>query len=307
MRRFFRVGREEDYSQTHFLTAKCNRLTHEKAVLEREVLVSRERERNLQNDLEALGSRLYKQEQVNVELSIKHDQLVSRLRQEQVEGLVEFLRQRVCVLAEEGSREATVLSLQLEQVNSELLHLLSSEVQLEGLVDELHTEALQRAAAAEGLQAQLHSKTGELEELERSYAKLSVELEEQFSANRRRVTELQEAWEEQASAHQRRVEELQHENAASLRKLQDTAQQFEWLCEQQRHWICCVKRFKDGLSEEKENLVLQVSRLEKEVAQLRHGSPGPNPGQCCPLEDTCSRTSLWVAEEMDALQAQVDK
>ena len=30
MRRFFRVGREEDYSQTHFLTAKCNRLTHEK-------------------------------------------------------------------------------------------------------------------------------------------------------------------------------------------------------------------------------------------------------------------------------------
>ena len=73
-----------------------------------------------------------------------------------VEGLVEFLRQRVCVLAEEGSREATVLSLQLEQVNSELLHLLSSEVQLEGLVDELHTEALQRTVAAEGLQAQLH-------------------------------------------------------------------------------------------------------------------------------------------------------
>ena len=87
------------------------------------------------------------------------------------------------------------------------------------------------------------SKTGELEELERSYAELSVELEEQLSANRRRVIELQEAGEEQPSAHQRRVEELQLENAASLRKLQDTARQFEWLCEQQRHWICCVKRW----------------------------------------------------------------
>ena len=49
--------------------------------------MSRERERSLQNDLEAMGSRLYKQEQVNVELCIKHDQLVSRLRHEQVAAI----------------------------------------------------------------------------------------------------------------------------------------------------------------------------------------------------------------------------
>ena len=139
------------------------------------------------------------------------------------------------------------------------------------------------------------SKTGELEELERSYAKLSVELEEQFSANRRRVTELQEAWEEQASAHQRRVEELQHENAASLRKLQDTAQQFEWLCEQQRHWICCVKRWAAMMGISILSLVLlgrhtektdrfKKDRHRKDKGKQQKGNirreTGPNPSPC---------------------------
>ena len=65
--------------------------------------MSRERERNLQNDLEALGSRLYKQEQVNVELSIKHDQLVSRLRQEQVAAIL------VCLLLLSGCYQAGLI------------------------------------------------------------------------------------------------------------------------------------------------------------------------------------------------------
>lgn len=39
------------------------------------------------------------------------------------------------------------------------------------------------------------------------------------------------------------VRELQQENEGSLRKLQETAEQFEWLCQQQRYWMCCVKRW----------------------------------------------------------------
>lgn len=70
--------------------------------------------------------------------------------------LVVFLQQRVHLVVEESSRDAALLGLQLEQVNSELLHLQRSEVQLEGLVEELHTEDLQRAALTEDLQVQLH-------------------------------------------------------------------------------------------------------------------------------------------------------
>lgn len=39
------------------------------------------------------------------------------------------------------------------------------------------------------------------------------------------------------------VRQLQQENEASLGKLQETAEQFEWLCQQQRYWMCCVKRW----------------------------------------------------------------
>lgn len=54
------------------------------AVLDRDVLVSRERERKLQNDLEVVTARLLHQEQMNVELRMKHNQLISRSLQQQV-------------------------------------------------------------------------------------------------------------------------------------------------------------------------------------------------------------------------------
>lgn len=53
---------------------------------------------------------------------------------------------------------------------------------------------------------------------------------------------LQQELSEQNSAHQKTVLELQHENTASVHKLREMAEQVEWLCEQQRNWICCIKR-----------------------------------------------------------------
>uniref|UniRef100_UPI003AAAB86F uncharacterized protein isoform X2 n=1 Tax=Centroberyx gerrardi TaxID=166262 RepID=UPI003AAAB86F len=283
MRRFFRAHRDEDYSQIQYLTAKCNRLAHEKAVLDRECLLARERERRLQNDLEAVATRLLRQEQIDTQLRIKHDQLISRLHQQQ--DLVEFLQQRVILLAEEASRDAELL----QQVSSELLSLQSSEVQLEGLVEELHAEAQHSAALTESLQEELHGKTVELEELQGSKEALTEELKEL------------------RSAHQRKVRELQQENERSLRKLQETVEQFEWLCEQQRYWMCCVKRFKDCLTEEKETLLQQVSRLEKKVMKLKKSSDGDSPTQTllCPLKDTecCDRRTSWDAEAMADLQS----
>ncbi|XP_071776362.2 uncharacterized protein LOC139927945 isoform X1 [Centroberyx gerrardi] len=282
MRRFFRAHRDEDYSQIQYLTAKCNRLAHEKAVLDRECLLARERERRLQNDLEAVATRLLRQEQIDTQLRIKHDQLISRLHQQQ--DLVEFLQQRVILLAEEASRDAELL----QQVSSELLSLQSSEVQLEGLVEELHAEAQHSAALTESLQEELHGKTVELEELQGSKEALTEELKEL------------------RSAHQRKVRELQQENERSLRKLQETVEQFEWLCEQQRYWMCCVKRFKDCLTEEKETLLQQVSRLEKKVMKLKKSSDGDSPTQTllCPLQDTeCSRRTSWDAEAMADLHS----
>ncbi len=54
------------------------------AALDREFLVSRDREKKLQNDLEAATARLHHQEQLNMELRMKQDQLISRIHQQQV-------------------------------------------------------------------------------------------------------------------------------------------------------------------------------------------------------------------------------
>lgn len=66
---------------------------------------------------------------------------------------VNILQQRLVLLVEESSRDTEVL----RQVGSELLCLQSSEVKLEGLVEELHAEAQHRTAVAESLQAELHA------------------------------------------------------------------------------------------------------------------------------------------------------
>ena len=66
---------------------------------------------------------------------------------------MDLLQRRVGLLVEDGSRDADLL----RQVSSELLCLQSSEVKLEGLVEELHAEAQHRAGVAEVLQRELQA------------------------------------------------------------------------------------------------------------------------------------------------------
>ncbi|XP_044060988.1 protein BCAP isoform X2 [Siniperca chuatsi] len=285
MRRFFQAHRDEDHSQIQYLTAKCTRLAHDKAVLDREFLVSRDRERKLQNALEATTTRLLHQEQLNMELRMKHDQLISRIHQQQ--DLVDLLQQRVVLLAGESFRDGELL----RQVGSELLCLQSSEVKLQGLVEQLHAEAQHRAVVADSLQAELRSKTVELEELQETNKTLTEELKDL------------------RTAHQKKVRELQQENEGSLGKLQETAEQFEWLCQQQRYWMSCVKRFKDCLMKERE--ALRVLMLEKNAEKPRKSlhDDCPTQGVLCPLQDSkcCDSRTSWDAGAVADLESQVDK
>nr|XP_046262912.1 golgin subfamily A member 6-like protein 4 isoform X2 [Scatophagus argus] len=287
MRRFFRTHRDEDYSQIQYLTAKCTRLAHDKAVLDREFLVSRDRERRLHNDLEAVTARLCHQEQLNTQLGMKQDELIGRIHQQQ--ELVDLLQQRVVLLVKESCRDGELL----QQVSSELLFLQSSEVKLEGLVKELHAEAHHRAVVAESLLAELRSKAVELERLQETNKTLTEELEEL------------------RATHQKEVRELQQENETSLGKLQETAEQFEWLCQQQRYWMGCVKRFKDCLMEERETLLRQVRMLEKKAKKLKKNlhDDSSEESVLCPLQDTecCDSITSWDVDAEADLASQVDK
>ncbi|KAE8277860.1 hypothetical protein D5F01_LYC15313 [Larimichthys crocea] len=304
MRRFFRANREEDYSQIQYLTAKCTRLAHDKAVLDREFLLSRDRERRLQNELEVVTARLHHQEQLNMELRMGQDQLVSKLHQQQY--LVDLLQQRVVLLVKESSRDEELL----RQVGSELLCLQSSEVKLEGLVEELHAEAHRSAVVAEGLQAELHAEAQHravlTESLKAELCSKTMELEDLQDTNKTLIKELQDL----RRAHQKEVNELQLQNEGSLGKLQETAEQFEWLCQQQRYWMCCVKRFKYSLMEERETLLQQVSMLEKKAEKLESlHVDSPTQNVFCPLQDTtcCDSITSWDADAEADLESQVEK
>ncbi|XP_062250577.1 GRIP and coiled-coil domain-containing protein 2 isoform X2 [Platichthys flesus] len=305
MRRFFRAQRDEDFSQIQYLTAKCTRLAHDKGILDRELLVSRERERRLQSDLEAATARLFHQEQLNVELRMRQDQLSGRIHQQQ--DLVLFLQQRVVLLVEESCRDVELL----RQVGSDLLCLQSSEVKLGGLVEELNREAQHKAAVAEGLRADLHGEARRraalTEGLQAELHSKTLELEEQRDVN----TTLREELEDRSRAHQKEVGELQQENEGSLRKLQETAEQFEWLCEQQRSWMSCVKRFKQSLMEERDALLQQVNKLQKKIKKLTSRSRGVRPTRSlrCPLQDTvsCEGVTSWDADEGTDLESPGEK
>ncbi|KAM6923417.1 uncharacterized protein FYW49_005846 [Xenentodon cancila] len=303
MRRFFKAQRDEDYSQIQYLTAKCTRLAHDKAALDREFLVSREKERKLQNDLEAATSRLLQQEQLNVALRRNQEHLICRIREQQ--ELVDLLQRRVVLLVRENSQDTELL----QQVSSELLCLQSSEVKLEGLVEELHAEAQHRAGVAESLQRELraeaHRRAAVTEDLHTELRSKTMELEELQNTNKVLKKELRELH----RAHKKEVEELQQENDGSLRKLQETAEQFEWLCQQQRYWMCCVKRFKDSLMEERQTLMQQINVLEKKLEKQKGSHDGsPTQSLLCPLQDaeSCDSITLWGGDAVADLESQVE-
>ncbi|KAG5845465.1 hypothetical protein ANANG_G00139410 [Anguilla anguilla] len=431
MKRFFGTHRDEDYGQVRYLTAKCSRLAQEKAVLEREFLVAGERERTLRKDLETVSRQLCQQEQLNVELSITQDQLLSQTHQQK--ELMEFLQQHLRRTVEEGSRDTGLLGLQLEQLCTEMQQLQDTEAQLEGLVEELHRENQSRAAQADVLNAQLDSRFQELEAQQNSHQETILELEAlkicyheilleldrvrtshqetimemdslqtshqetlldldaletthqetvleldaleathqvtlleleslkslhmqtalelqtlrrshqekvlelmglrgshketvaELEALQRSHQENVEELQELRSSHEVTVQELQQENQNSLRKLQETAEQFEWLCDQQRNWMCYVKRYKVSMSGEKEALLKQMGRMEKELITLRKSSseeggetqhevssstPTETETQHCESETTDTEDygfTMWDSDIMSDLQTEVEK
>ncbi|KAF6725519.1 hypothetical protein FQA47_016478 [Oryzias melastigma] len=272
MRRFFRAHRDEDYSQIQYLTAKCTRLAHDKAVLDREFLVSREKERKLQNDLEAVSSRLLQQEHLNVELVMNQDKLLRRIQEQQ--ELLNLLQQRVLQLAEESRRDVALL----QEVGAELHCLQSSEGELQGLVEELFVELQHRASLSEKLQAELLRREEELEDLHDTNQGLTEELKE-----------LHRTHQEETRDQRTQVTELQLQNDRSLRKLQETAEQFEWLCQQQRCWMSCVKRWKESLVEDRQTLLRHICKLEEKAESPRKSSHDATQSLPWPLVESCDR------------------
>ncbi|XP_060758490.1 GRIP and coiled-coil domain-containing protein 2 [Neoarius graeffei] len=283
MRRFFQVQRDEDYSQIQYLTVKCNRLAREKAMLETECMLSRERVWVLQVELETVCLQL-------------------RQKENTIQELTKKLQHQQHPVSES---DAALLSVHLESISSELQYLQSTEKQLIGFVDKLHQEAQDATKKAEDLEVQLHQEAElhawQTDNLQKELERKSHDLQELQKAH----DALQQELSEHNCTRQKTVLELECENATSVHKLREMAERVEWLCEQQRNWICCIKRFKDCLNDEKEALVLQVNRLQEELLDLRKKSKS----EMTDGEDTEPKVhcSSWDVDAMLDLQVEADK
>eukprot|EP00064_Thunnus_orientalis_P005554 superscaffoldBa00000549_g5568 len=88
------------------------------AMLERDFLVSREKERKLQNDLEAVTAQLFHQEQANMELRMKQDELISTIHQKQIEEKHSLDLQFKTVEVERLQDTNTTLAEELEELHN---------------------------------------------------------------------------------------------------------------------------------------------------------------------------------------------
>nr|XP_015199396.1 PREDICTED: myosin-11-like isoform X2 [Lepisosteus oculatus] len=235
MKRFL-MSREdfELRDQIQLLTEKCNVLEGEK-VLKRECLVAGEQARTLRMDVNSLSMQLCIQEQRNMALQVKHDQLLRETQHEK--ELADFLQQQLQTLAKESAKNSHELGQELEKVLTDLHQLQDSETQLQNLLEEMQQQNQERTRQAEQLQAELNSKTQELDE--------------------------------ERSLHAEILKQMRQKNQGSLKKLQVTVIQFESFCEQQKTWMHCVKRFKDCMSEEKDALWRKINTMEKQLQQFR--------------------------------------
>ncbi|MGH0169198.1 UNVERIFIED_CONTAM: hypothetical protein FKN15_059508 [Acipenser sinensis] len=176
--------------------------------LDRECFEARERERGLRNDLNVLSHQLYLQEKVNRELRGKLEQLTNEVQHKR--ELVDLLQQQVKMLVEESAQKNSMLGQDLENVFLDLEQLQGTESHLKNLVEELQQENKVKTKHVNYLQAELERKTHELQESQR--------------------------------LHEHAISKQRKENQGSLKKLQETASQFEWFCQQQQNWICCIQR-----------------------------------------------------------------
>ncbi|KAI5097655.1 cingulin-like, partial [Silurus meridionalis] len=277
------------------------------AALERECVLSRERVRVLQLELETVCLQLRQNENTIQELleKLHHQQPHFIMRLCAQKGTMAILYYTSVYVLKEKTSDTALLSVHLESISSELQYIQSTEKQLMGFVDQLHQEAQQATKKAQGLEAQLQQEA-------RLHAEHTENLEKELESKSNTIEELKKAQDalqqelsEQNTAHQKTVLELQCENSASIHKLREMAEQVEWLCDQQRNWISCIKRFKDCLNDEKEALVLQVNRLQEELLDLRKNSESETIGE----EDAqpkihCSR---WDLDAMLDLQVEADK
>ncbi|XP_065410972.1 hyaluronan mediated motility receptor isoform X1 [Chrysemys picta bellii] len=243
------------------LNERCQLLEQEKEKLLTE---NREKEQNMNAEIESLKKRLLLEEQEHQKLQQKQEEIYSQLQQEK--ELFTSIHQKLLEFQEEMTNERLLLEEELEEAMDELDKLHIKEEKADKLVKHLEQENKSRAEELAQMEAKLKGKNAELERTNETHSKAIVQLQEEHSNTLRKLGESVAEFESYKGSMTEEMACLRLDNSslqekvAELRKAgQDTQQQLQEL-----------EHAKDKAKEEYARMLLDAqTKLALKEAEIR--------------------------------------
>ncbi|MXQ86835.1 hypothetical protein E5288_WYG019366 [Bos mutus] len=208
--------------QIEDMKSKCQVLEEEKEDL---INRNRERDENLNSEIQSLKERSILEKQEHEELQQKVLQMDSLLQQEK--ELSSGLQQKLCSFQEEMIKERTLFEGELKQALDELDKLQQKEEQAENLLKQLEEEAESRAAELKHLKEKLKGKEAELEESNAAYTQATLLLQEKHNSTVQNLEDVTAQFESYKASTASELKDLKVQNESLKEKLAKAEQSAE--------------------------------------------------------------------------------
>ncbi|KAG8522041.1 Hyaluronan mediated motility receptor, partial [Galemys pyrenaicus] len=200
--------------QAEDLNVKCQLLEEEKDCL---VNRDRQREENLNSEMQDLKEKLMLEKQEHENLQQKESQVESLLQQEK--KLSSSLQQKLCAFQEEMTKERSFFEEELKQVLGELDKLQQKEEQAEKLVKQLEEETQARAKELKLLEEKLKGKEADLEKNNSAHTQAMLGWQEKLKSAMQDLGDITAQFESYKTLTASEIKDLKLENSSLEEKV----------------------------------------------------------------------------------------
>lgn len=208
--------------QVEDLNARCHLLEKEKEDL---INRDREREENLNSEMQNLKQKFILEKQEHEKLQQKELQIDLFLQQEK--ELSSSLQQKLCSFQEAMIKERNLFEEELKQALDELDKLQEKEEQAEKLVKQLEEETKARAEELKLLEEKLKEKEAELEKSNATHSQATLLLQERCNSMLQNLGEVTAQFESYKALSASEIEDLKLENSSLKEKVAEAEKSTE--------------------------------------------------------------------------------
>ncbi|XP_054982884.1 hyaluronan mediated motility receptor [Sorex araneus] len=242
-------------SKVQDLDSRCQRLEKEKEDL---VCASKEREENLNSEMQNVKEMLALEKQEHEKLQQKELEMGSLLQQEKER--FSTLQQKLCAFQEDMGKERSLFEEELQKALQELEMLQGKEEQAEKLIGQLEEEIRARAAELQLLEERLKGKEAELER--------SAAAREDSARHLQEKQAVEAEFQSYKAFTAREIDDLKLENSS----LQEKVAAAEKTTEDARHELAATKKANEECARRLLELESRSALQEAEMKQIEAAS-----------------------------------